>query len=133
MKMKMTMAISGCQLSRSLLLLPLLLALTATSTITTAVVAAAADAPTRILPTVRSYNKVDYFEFDSLDALQRAFFSADGNKATTNVLLGEQQTYACMHIHNTVTSNTSTTSGILGSKATIQTYVMEISVDTIHI
>ena len=38
--------------------------------------------------TVRSYNKVEFYEFNTLDDMKRSYFNGDGGAATSNVLLG---------------------------------------------
>ncbi len=38
--------------------------------------------------TVRSYNKVEFYEFNTLDDMKRIYFNGDGGAATSNVLLG---------------------------------------------
>ena len=41
----------------------------------------------------RSYNDVDFFEFETLKSLTSALFNEDGRIATTNVLLGNYDCY----------------------------------------
>ncbi len=38
--------------------------------------------------TVRSYNKVEFYEFNTLDDMKSIYFNGDGGAATSNVLLG---------------------------------------------